>query len=298
MQDIVKELMNTAIDTHVHFAPDSITEYVPTHNAYDICKNAREYGMRGLVLKNTTFPSAGIAYLMENLVPGIKVFGSIVLNKSVGGMNPIAVEKAVVHGLGRPGEYCKVVWMPTTSSATDVRYYKKRKIEEVLILQEDRLLPEVKDILKLVAENNLVLATGHLNVEEAAILIDAAKDIGVKKIVLTHPHNVIPYIGIPRQKEFAQKGVFIEFCSVMYTEYYYKKYNFVINPARIAMDIKEVGVGNSIIATDYGLDYGANPTPAEGMRIFIGELLKCGISPEEIRIMQQNSCELLDMEIM
>ncbi len=113
MGDIVKELLSTAIDTHVHFAPESVTEYVPAHNAYDICKDAREYGMKAVVLKNMNFPSTGIAYLMEKLVPGIKVFGSIVLNKSVGGMNPVAVEKAIVHGLGRPGEYCKVVWMPS-----------------------------------------------------------------------------------------------------------------------------------------------------------------------------------------
>jgi len=296
MQSVIRELLTAAIDTHVHHAPESVTEYVPAHSAYDICKDAREYGMRALVLKNMSFPSVGIAYLMESLVPGIKVFGSIVLNKSVGGINPIAVEKALVHGLGRPGEYCKVIWMPSSSSTTDIRYYGKRKIEEVPILQEGRLLPELKDILKLIKENDQVLATSHLNVEEATILIDAARDIGVEKIVLTHPHNVIPYIGIPRQKEFARKGVLIEFCAVMYTEYYQKKYNFRITPSRIAMDIKEVGVENSIIATDYGLDPGTNPTPAEGMKIFIEELLKCGISPEEIRIMQRNAAKLLDLE--
>lgn len=186
--------------------------------------------------------------------------------------------------------------MPSGSSTTDVRYYGKRKIEEVPILQDGRLLPEVKDILKLVAENGQVLATSHLNVEESVALVDAARDIGVKKIVLTHPHNVIPYIGIPRQKEFARKGVLVEFCAVMYTEYYHKKYNFVIHPHRIAMDIKDVGVENSIIATDYGLDPGTNPTPAEGMKTFIKELLKFGISPDEIRMMQRNAAKLLDME--
>ncbi len=82
----------------------------------------------------------------------------------------------------------------------------------------------------------------------------------------------------------------------MCTEYYHKKYNFVITPSRVAMDIKEVGVENSIIATDYGLDPGTNPTPAEGMKIFIEELLKCGISPEDIRTMQRNAARLLDLD--
>jgi len=296
MENIIKELMSTSIDTHVHFAPESVTDYLPAHSAYDICKDAREYGMKAIVLKNTAFPSAGIAYLLQHLVPGIKICGSIVLNKSVGGMNPIAVEKAIVHGLGRAGEYCKVVWMPSSSSTSDVRYYGKRKSEEVAIMQNGRLLPEVIEILMLVAENNQVLATSHLDVEESMLLIDAARDIGVKKIVLTHPHNVIPYIGIARQKEFARKGALIEFCAVMYTEYYKKKYNFIITPNRIAMDIKDVGAENSIIATDYGLDPGTNPTPAEGMKTFIKELLSCGITPEEIRTMQKNAAKLLDME--
>ena len=296
MERQVDELMKSAIDTHVHFKPESVTDYRAKHNVYDIVTSARDMGMRALVLKNVTFPSVGIAHLMSTLVDGIKVYGSIVLNKSVGGINPIAVERAIVHGEEIPGEFCKVVWMPTFSSTTDVAYYGKSKAEEVPILREGRLIPEVKDILKMIAENKLILATGHLNVEECSVLINEALDLGVTKIVLTHPHNVVPYIGIARQLEFAAKGVMIEYCNVMCTQYYKNKYKFIITPSRIAMDIKDVGAENAIIATDYGLDPGTNPVPAEGMRTFIEDLLKNGITPEEIKTMQNNAAKLLGLD--
>jgi len=296
MKNQVDELMKSAIDTHVHFKPESVTEYRAKHNAYDIVISARNAGMKALVLKNVTFPSVGIAHLMNMLVDGIKVYGSIVLNKSIGGVNPNAVEKAIVHGEGVPGEFCKVVWMPTFSSTTDIAYYGKPEAEEVPILSEGRLVPGMREILKMIAENNLILASGHLNVEECNILFDEALGLGVKKIVLTHPHNVVPYIGVARQREFAAKGVLIEYCNVMCTEYYLKKYKFIVTPTRIAMDIKDVGVENSIIATDYGLDPGTNPLPVEGMRIFIEDLLKNGITSNEIKTMQKNAARLLDLE--
>ncbi len=296
MKNQASELMQSAIDTHVHFKPESVTEYRVKHDVLEVVTSARDMGMRALVLKNQTFPSVGIAYLMNKLVEGIKIYGSIVLNKSVGGINPFAVEKAVVMGEGTPGEFCKVVWMPTGSSTTDIEYYGKRKAEAVPILREGRLIPEVKEILKMIAENKLVLATGHLNVNECMALIDQALCTGVMKIVLTHPHNVVPYIGIPRQLEFAAKGVLIEYCYVVCTQYYLKKYNFVITPARIAMDIKHVGAENAIIVTDCGLDPGTNPNPAEAMKIFIEDLLGNGVTMEEIKTMQRNAAKLLDLD--
>ena len=45
-------------------------------------------------------------------MPGIKAFGAITLNHSVGGLNPVAVELA-----GRSG--CKIVWMPTVDAENE-----------------------------------------------------------------------------------------------------------------------------------------------------------------------------------
>src|SRR5579863_9539776 len=78
-----------AIDIHAHCDPDSIARSI---DAIDLAKLARSRGMRGLVLKNHFEPTASLAYIVRKEVPGIEVFGGIDLNRTVGGMNPSAVE--------------------------------------------------------------------------------------------------------------------------------------------------------------------------------------------------------------
>ena len=93
------------IDIHVHSDPDSMARSI---DAIDIAKLARSREMRGIVLKNHFESTAALAYVVRKEVPGIEVFGGIVLNRAVGGINPVAVERMaqLKGGLGR------VVWMP------------------------------------------------------------------------------------------------------------------------------------------------------------------------------------------
>ena len=81
-----------------------------------ICQAKRE-GMRGVVLKNHFEPTASMAYLTRKEVPGIEVFGGIVLNRSVGGINPVAVERMALV----KGGWGRVVWMPTVDSEEQLR---------------------------------------------------------------------------------------------------------------------------------------------------------------------------------
>ena len=94
-QDIVRELLSTAIDTHIHFAPGSITECAPAHSTYDICKDARDYGIRALVLKNTTFPSAWpYQFSVSNLYPLASHLNCLIhleINKNAESIDPAFV---------------------------------------------------------------------------------------------------------------------------------------------------------------------------------------------------------------
>ena len=49
--------------------------------------------MRALVLKNHYESTASLAYLVRKEVPGIEIYGGIALNRTVGGVNPAAVER-------------------------------------------------------------------------------------------------------------------------------------------------------------------------------------------------------------
>jgi imidazolonepropionase-like amidohydrolase len=59
--------------------------------------------------------------------------------------------------------------------------------------------------------------------------------------------------------------------------------------------IRNVGAEHCIIGTDLGQAF--NPTPAEGMRMFIALLLKNGISEREIELMAKvNPAKLLGLD--
>jgi hypothetical protein len=95
-----------AIDFHVHSEPDVFGRSM---DDIDVAVLAKRKGMRGLVLKNHVTMTADRAVLIMKMVPGIEIFGGIVLNNAVGGINPAAVEW--MHRMS--GGRGKVVWLPT-----------------------------------------------------------------------------------------------------------------------------------------------------------------------------------------
>jgi hypothetical protein len=100
------QTLDGAIDIHAHCDPDSTPRSI---DAIDLAKLAHARGMRGLVLKNHYEPTASLAYIVRKEVPGIEIFGGIDLNRSVGGINPAAVERMTMD----KGGWGRVVWMPT-----------------------------------------------------------------------------------------------------------------------------------------------------------------------------------------
>ena len=82
------------IDLHVHVAPDS--RGPRSVNGFEAAQMARRHGIRALLIKNHYTETASQAYLVSQIVPDIGVYGGIVLNRSVGGINPVAVGE---HGL-------------------------------------------------------------------------------------------------------------------------------------------------------------------------------------------------------
>ena len=65
--------------------------------------------MKAILLKCHHENTVSRAYLVQRVIPGIRVFGGIVLNYYVGGINPAAVEASLRLG-------GKEVWMPTVDA--------------------------------------------------------------------------------------------------------------------------------------------------------------------------------------
>ena len=94
-----EDFLAGAFDLHVHAGPHLLSSprsTDPVRNALE----AKAAGMRGFALMNVFNMSVGTAWLVQQVVDGIEVYGGISLNTVYGGMNPRAVKTAVHYGSG------------------------------------------------------------------------------------------------------------------------------------------------------------------------------------------------------
>src|SRR3954465_7782087 len=166
------QLLRGAIDVHVHSDPDNVPRSL---DGIEAAKQARSEGMRAIVLKNHYEPTAGLAYLARKEAPGIEVFGGIDLNLTVGGMNAAAVE----HLTQVAGGWGRLVWMSTFDAENQVRYSKENR-PFVTVSRNGELLPETKAVVAVIAQHDLVLATGHVSAPEGLMLIHEGHRQNVK----------------------------------------------------------------------------------------------------------------------
>jgi imidazolonepropionase-like amidohydrolase len=284
----VDKLMMGAIDMHMHPGPAPGPCRV---DAIEAARQALQVGMRAIVIKSHDFPTAALAVIVNQVVPGIRVFGSVCLDNEVGGLNYYALQNAARFG-------AKVVWMPTFSSTNSINKMRALGLpiegEGFPILDDEgKLVLQMEPILALIKRYDMVMATGHLSPQEIFVLVKEAQKIGIKKIVVTHPTDGEFSEKLPSLQELqqlAKMGAFIEFTLVgmLPTE-------FMHDPARIAQIIKAIGPGQCIISTDLGQPL--NPTPVEGLRLLMGTLFHHGLKPEEIeQMVKVNPAKLLGLD--
>jgi hypothetical protein len=273
--------LNGVVDIHAHCDPDSVARSI---DAIDLARLAQQRGIRALVLKNHYEPTASLAYLTRKMVPGIELFGGIALNRTVGGVNPAAVERMtkVKGGWGR------VVWMPTFDAENQVRFSKENR-PFVPVSRDGKLLPEVLEVLRIVAANNLTLATGHSSPAEDLMLIRAAKQAGVQRIVVTHAMLPPVRMNLEQMKEAAQLGAQLEFV-----------YNALIGPNKVfeigeyAAALRAVGPEHCILSSDLG--QAGNPLHPDGLIAFFKALVAQGFTTAEVdRMAKSNPARLLGL---
>jgi Family of unknown function (DUF6282) len=262
------------IDIHVHSAPDSVPRSI---DAIALARMAKERGMRALVLKNHYEPTASLAYVVREVVPGIEVFGGIDLNLTVGGMNPSAVE----HMAAITGGYGRFVWMSTYDSEAQVKYnHDKRPF--VAVARDGQLLLETKQVLDVIAKHNLVMATGHNSADVDLLLVRGARAAGVKHMVLTHPMIEPIHMSLLQMKEAADMGAYVEF---VYNGLIGKSKEF--NFADYAKAIRFVGVDHCILSSDMGQP--ANPLHPDALVAFFKGMKEQGFTQAEIDQMSKTN---------
>ncbi|WP_419803688.1 DUF6282 family protein [Terriglobus sp.] len=270
-----------AIDIHAHCGPDVLPRKV---DVIDLARLARAEGMRAIVVKNHYVPTANDAYLTRKVVPGIAVFGGIDLNRTVGGINPAAVEN-MAH---IAGGYGRMVWMTSFDSRAQVEAEKSNR-PYVAVTRNSELLPEVKQVIAIIAKYNLVLETSHNYPDEILMMIREANHAGVKHIVVTHAMIAPIHMNIAQMKEAASLGAYIEFV-----------YNGLIGPYKefsfddYAKAIHAIGADHAILASDLGQV--VNPNHTDGLKLYYAGLLKAGVTQAEIdRMARVNPADVLDL---
>lgn len=268
-----------AIDIHVHSLPDDRARSI---DAIAVARLAKERGMRGLVLKNHYESTAGWAYLIRQIVPGIEVFGGVDLNLTVGGINPAAVEymTRVTGGFGR------FVWMPTFDAENQVRSAKENR-PFVAVSANGQLLPAVTQVIGLIAQHELVLATGHSTPAEVLLLLREGRRQGVRHMVVTHAMNTPVLMDVAQMKEAAALGGLIEFVGGSLTSK-----DADARMTRFAAAIRAIGPASCILSSDLGQP--GNPLPPDGFAAFIEALRAKGFSDAELDVMaRRNPARLL-----
>jgi hypothetical protein len=299
-QETIDGLLVGAIDTHIHSAPDVLPR---KFNDLELAQRFKARRMAGFVLKSHYICTADRATLVNQIVPEIQAFGAIALNNAVGGLNPLALDIA-----GRLGT--KVVFLPSVDNANELENVSGQRDESKLpywmsiaremralgiagswlnVTEDGKVTPATRQCLEIIAKHDMVLATSHIRPSEVLPVVKAAQEVGVQRIVITHPEFPTTLLSIPQQQELARLGVYFERCFT------------TPNTGKIAWEqvyanIRQVGPETTILATDLGQSNA--PYPDEGLGIFATRLLDNGFSEAEVRIMvRDNASQLLGARV-
>lgn len=265
----VLKLMEGAYDLHTHTSPDFFPRSL---DDFELMRQADQYHMAGVMLKNHLDPTPARAILVNSCGYKAKAYGSAVMNLSIGGLNPVAAQRYLELG-------AKIIWMPTIHARNQIEYSKidtRLRHPGIRLLEDDgSLKSEVLEILDLVKEYEAAVATGHISIGESIALCTAARERGIKTI-LTHPDWACTMVPVEIQKFLVSKGVLVE-------KLWFDVGLNLITAEYMARTIRELKPENCFMGTDRGQK--CREFPAEGLMMFMEAMLEQGLSYEQVSCM-------------
>ena len=276
----MKKLLEGAYDLHVHPAPDVVARKM---DDMELAKSYVEAGMKGMAIKAHYFNTTGRAYHVNHAFPSFHAVGCVVLNNSMGGLNPYAVRQAGMLGT-------KLVYMPTMDAKNMWDYLAASKaaipfgasskssaeVKTIRVYENGALAKPIDEILDLIAEYDMVLCTGHIAPEESLALLRRAKEKGLKKLIATHIDWPATRASVEQQREYAACGAYLE----------HNVANIMSGDSSIeefVAQVKALGAEHIILSTDLG--QAVNPEPVKMFEEYVQRLLDAGITADEMHCM-------------
>jgi hypothetical protein len=246
VRDQVEALLKGAFDLRIHTGPEPDGERRTDY--LEAGRDAYEAEMAGFVLMKHRHPTALAAYALNRMYPGFNAVGSIVLNTSVGGLNPDAIESSAKLG-------AKVVWMPTQDAGT------------IGLLDAP---DDVEAVLEVAKSFGMAVASTHASFADTEMLVDLAGSVGLEQLVVINPPA---RFGADEGSQLLSHDLYVELPFLSY-------YSGLDAGEHLRADIDNIGADRCIVSTDFG--QWTNPPPAEGMRMAVAAMLDAGMSETDI----------------
>jgi len=275
------------IDLHVHTAPDV---YERRLDDVELAQCAAAAGMGAVMLKSHHTLTADRAAIAAKQT-GLPVFGGLALNLAVGGINSVAVETAIAMG-------ARQIWMPTTHAANCLenaememfRAEARKGRAGIAVLDGDGAVrSDLLPVLEMIRDADIILGTGHLAPRESLAVLKVASDIGVQRMLVTHPNMQFTRFTHEQMHAAVDLGAVLEFDYLACLPQWHRH-----DPDDTARAIHAVGHRHCILASDGGQTF--NPDPPTMLMQFAAAMRQRGIDDEQLAVMMRdNPARMLNM---
>ncbi|MCU4295860.1 hypothetical protein D3I60_01980 [Brevibacterium permense] len=265
MSDEILEVISGGFDLHTHTSPDIVERsQTITETAADFARHR----LGGFVVKSHVVPTTLLVAGAQRDLPATPL-PSITLNRTVGGLNPVAVEAAAVMG-------ARVVWLPTKDSRLQHQHEGQASHAHLNVLVGGQPSEALHEVIATAAAHQMTIATGHLGEDEVFAVLAVAREHGADNVIVTHP--CLPHLRISDSAiaEMAARGAWIEHTMNS------------LATGKVGLDhvldlIERCGTASTLLTGDLGQpEFGSI---AGGLVMWAVLLLRAGCSPFRVREM-------------
>jgi len=297
LDERIERILKGAVDLHCHSGPSVMARDL---NHLEALQEASEAGFSAMLIKDHYYSATPVTSLLNETHGhlGVKLFSGVPLNNANGGFNKWAVDAGIALG-------ARLIWMPTFSSKNHcespfgVRAGFPHTIKPTIpfdpltpLNEDGSVKDEVKEILDMVAQHDVILSGGHLHISEIFAVFEEARQRGCKRLLVNHPSFILGASHDDIRRLVAEYDAYIEHSLCMFVKV--GKIN-PLPPENLDELIKAGTVDRTILASDLGQR--GNEHPVQGFRRVIKVCLDLGYTDEDIRKMiSKNPLRLLGLE--